>query len=174
MPTELTYQQTEELKKKLRAGTFDANLELIQLIRLDFDPITAKELLAKVIKSYKDDLYNETKEKKELEDRGSIAFGVTIMTSIMVALLGGNNGLLILISIAVACGAGYYGYPNKPIAAVVGFAFGAIVLPFACAYYLRGRESFINVELLIPIFISFGPGFLIKYVLSRMLYSDED
>ena len=174
MYNELTYTQIQELKRKIKAGTFDDEFEINKLIILGFESAKARELVLKVFKSYKDDLFDAAKEKNESEDRSNVAYLVAIMPSIFIALVGGNNGLLILISIVIACGAGYYGFPDKPIAAMIGFAVGAIILPFACGFYLRGRSSFINIELLIPIFISYGPALLIKYALSKMLYSDED
>lgn len=174
MYSELTYTQIQELKSKIKSGVFDAELEVNKLIILGFESAKAKELVLKVMKSYKDDLFDDAKEKKELEERSNVAFLFAVMPSIFIALFGGNNGLLILISIVVACCAGYYGYPQKPIAAMIGFSVGAIIMPFACGFYFRDRSSFINLELLIPILFSFGPGLLIKYALSRMLYSDED
>jgi len=174
MHSELTYSQIQDFKGKLKAGTFNLQLELQKLIDLGFEEETAKRLLLNVFKSHKDDLFEEAKEKKETEEKGSLAFTVVMITSLMVALLANNNGFMILLSIVVACFAGYYGYPNKPISAMIGFAFGTIIMPFACAYYLRGRESFINIELLIPVLISFGPAYLVKYLLSKMLYSNED
>lgn len=174
MNNELTYTQIEELKKKLKTGTFNVEFEINKLLVAGYDQEIAKELLLKVIKSHKEDLFYKAKETEETAEKGNIAFGAVMMTSLLVAMLGDNSGFLILLSIAVACLAGYFGFPDKPIPAMIGFTIGAIIMPFACAYYFSGRGTILNIELLIPTAISFGPGFLIKYFLSKMLYSDED
>ncbi|KFF04723.1 hypothetical protein [Flavobacterium reichenbachii] len=172
MPNDLSYTKIEELKKKLREGKFDSNQELIDLIRLDYDPVTAKELLSKVIKSHKDDLYEEAKEAKEVEERSKIAFGAVIVITTFIGMFGDNNGMMILISIIAACCCGYYGNQENPIPAMVGYTIAAMIMPFACGFYFKGRSTFLNLEILIPLLISFGPGLLIKYVLSQILPSN--
>ncbi|MEN2415655.1 hypothetical protein [Flavobacterium mesophilum] len=172
MQTEFSYSKTEELKKKLRNGTFDANFELIELIRLGYDPIHAKELLAKVVKSYKDDLYEETKEAKKSEERKNIAFSAVIIITSLIGLLGDNSGMMVLIAIIAACLCGYYGNQEDPLPAMVGYTVAALIMPFACAFYFQGRSSFLNLEMLIPLLVSFVPGLLIKYILSKILPSD--
>ncbi|WP_289663684.1 hypothetical protein [Flavobacterium panacagri] len=172
MQTDLSYTKTEELKKKLRAGTYDGNQELIELIRLGYDPILAKEMLSKVIKMHKDDLYEETKEAKETEEREKIAFSAVIMITTFLSMFAGDSSIIILISIIVACFCGYYGNQDNPIPGMVGYTLAAMIMPFACGFYFEGRSTFLNLEILIPLFFSFGPGLLVKYILSRILPSD--
>ncbi|MRX69142.1 hypothetical protein SAMN06265349_104173 [Flavobacterium resistens] len=172
MQTDFSYAKQEEIKKKLRAGTFDANQELIDLIRLGYDPVTAKELLTKVIKSHKDDLYEETKEAKATEERSNVAFGAVVMITTFLGMFGGNDGLVIVISVMVACFCGYYGNQDNPIPGMVGYAIAAVIMPFACGFYFKGRSTILNLEILIPLLFSFGPGLLIKYILSQILPSD--
>lgn len=173
MNNELTYSQIEDLKKKIKAGAFDIDIEKNNLICLGFEQQTAKELVMDVIRSYKHDLLDKANEKRDYNDRNIIALGLAIVSSISVAVLGGNSVSMVMLSIVLACFAGYYGHPKKAIPAMIGFTIGAIIMPFACQFYFNSRGTFMNIELLIPTFISFGPALLIKYLLSKIMYSED-
>lgn len=173
MDNELSYSQQEELKNKIRNGNFDAETEINNLVGSGFEPEKAREELLKVIKSYKEDLFYEVKEAKESEEKGKIAAFTVVFSSLLIALLGGQSGIMILVSLVVACVAGFYGFPKNPIPAVVGFAVGAILMPFAVGFYLRGRDTYLNLELFIPMIMAFGPAFLIKYILSKLIPAND-
>ncbi|MFB9077821.1 hypothetical protein ACFFLS_00085 [Flavobacterium procerum] len=173
MLNELTYKQIEELKRKLRIGTFDSNLELAELIRLGFDPVTAKDLLVNLIKSHKEDLFNEAKEKEKSDERSNISLFAITMIAIFFGMFGGTDGTVVLFVILAALACGYFGNPQDPLPGMVGYTVAAMIMPFACGYYFKGRSTFLNLEILIPYFIAFGPGLLIKYGLSRLLSSNE-
>jgi hypothetical protein len=173
MNNELSYSQQEELKNKIKRGAFDAETEISNLMKLGFEQEKAKEELLKVIKSYKEDVFYEVKEAKETEEKGNIAVFAVIFCSLMIAMFGGQSAIMVLVSLVVACLAGFYGFPKNPIPAVVGFAVGTLLMPFACGYYLRGRDTFLNLELFIPMIMAFGPAFLIKYILSKLISAND-
>lgn len=173
MNNELTNTQIQDLKDKIKAGAFDIDFEKNNLICSGFEQQTAKELVMDVIRSYKYDLLSKANEKREYNDRNIIALGLAIVSSISVAVLGGNSVTMIMLSIVLACFAGYYGHPKKAIPAMIGFTIGAIIMPYACQFYFNSRNTFINIELLIPVFISFGPALIIKYLLSKIMYSED-
>jgi hypothetical protein len=173
MDNELSYSQQEELKNKIRKGDFDAETEINNLIKSGFEEQKAKEELLKVIKNYKEDLFYEAKEAKENEEKGNIAVFAVIFSSLLIAMFGGQSGIMVLVSLLIACLAGFYGFPKNPIPAVVGFAVGAIIMPFAVGFYLRGRDTFLNLELFIPMIMAFGPAFLIKYILSKLIPAND-
>lgn len=174
MKNTLTYAQIRELKEKMQKGSFILGHEIFLLVDEGFERGKAEALLLSVVKSYKEDLFNKIKEDKEIEEKGKIAFGAIVMFSVFVSIFGNNSGFLIVLSIIAACFAGFLGFPNKPIAGVSGCVVGAILMPVVSAFYLKGRDSILNIELLIPILFSFGPGLLIKYLISKMMYSDEE
>jgi hypothetical protein len=174
MTNELTNSQIQDLKNKIKAGAFDIDLEKNNLICLGFEQQTAKELVMDVIRSYKYDLLSKANEKRDYNDRNIIALGLAIVSSISVTVLGDNSVTMIMLSIVLACFAGYYGHPKKAIPAMIGFTIGAIIMPYACQFYFNSRDTtFINIELLIPVFFSFGPALLIKYLLSKIMYSED-
>jgi len=173
MDNKLTLSQVQDLKNKIKAGAFDIDFEKNELVYLGFEQQTAKELVMDVIRSYKHDLLDKAIEKREYSDRNIIALGLAIVSSISIAVQGENSVSMIMLSIVLACFAGYYGHPKKAIPAMIGFSIGAIIMPFACQFYFNSRSSFTNIELLIPTFISFGPALLIKYMLTKIMYSED-
>jgi hypothetical protein len=174
MDNELSYSKQEELVNKLKKGNFDAETEISILTESGFEEEKAKEELLKVIKSYKAALFDDIKETKKAKEKENIAWFVVWMCSLLIAMLGDNSASLLLVSVVIAGTAGYLGFPNKPIPTMVCFITGALIMPFACAIYFRNRETYLNLELLIPAALSFGPGLLLKYALSKMMYPAED
>jgi asparagine N-glycosylation enzyme membrane subunit Stt3 len=169
---QLLYHHKEDIKKRLQEGTFSEVDEISKIMQLGHDETVAVNLLTTLIKEYKQELYFNLKEEKEKEEKGNIATTVAVVSSLLVAVMGQNNVLLLLLSIVVAVGAGYIGFPDKPIAAIVGFVTGAILMPVVVGFYLSGRSSFFTLEMIIPMALSFGPGLLIKYLISRYFYND--
>ena len=174
MNNELTYSQIEELKKRMRNGTFDVEYEVKNLIVLGYDPEIASQLIIDVVKGFKEQLFYEVKEAKEADDKENVAWFVVWMSSLLIAMLGNNNSTLIFVSVVIACAAGYLGFPKRPIPAMAAFVTGSLIMPFACGYYFKNRETFLNIEMIIPAAISFGPALLVKYLLNKLMYSDED
>lgn len=174
MDNELSYNQIEELKNRMRNETFDIQYEIKNLERLGYDREIASELILKVAKGFKEELFYEVKEAKEAKDKENIAWFVVWMSSLLIAMVGDNSAPLIFVSVVIAAAAGYLGFPNKPIPAMACFITGAFIMPFACAIYFKNRQTYLNLELLIPAAISFGPGLLLKYILSKMMYPLED
>jgi hypothetical protein len=170
----LSFKHIEEIKKHLTAGTFSEESEIRKITQLGYDEPTALKLLVGVIKEYKQELYLQIKEDKELEEKGNIASTVAVVTSLMVSILGQNSGALILLSLVVACVAGFIGYPKKPIAGVLGLLTGALLMPFIVGIYLGGRSSFFTLEMIIPMALSYGPAMLVKYLISKFFYEDSN
>jgi hypothetical protein len=170
----LSFKHSEEIKKQLKAGSFSEADEIRKIMQLGYDEPTAFNLLVRVIKEYKQELYRQLKEEKEIEEKGNIASTVAIGTSLLVSIMGQNSSFLLLLSIVIACGAGFIGYPKKPIAGVVGLMTGAILMPFIINAYLGGRSSFFTLEMIIPIVFSYGPGLLVKYLISKYFYEEDN
>jgi len=174
MDNELSYSQIEKLKNRMRNGTFDIEYEIKNLEILGYDREIASTLILKVAKGFKEELFYEAKEAKQAKDKENGAWFVVWMSSLLIAMLGDNSASLILVSVVIAGAAGFIGFPDRPIPAIACFITGALIMPFACAIYFRNRETYLNLELIIPAAFSFGPGLLLKYALSKMMYPAED
>lgn len=170
----LSFKQKEGIKSQIKSGNFSENELIKSVMDLGFNEATAISFLSKIIKDLKEELYYKLKEEKELEERGNIAMTVTIIVSLLVGVMGRGNSGLIILSVIVACFAGFLGFPKKPIAGLAGCLVGAVLMPIVAAFYLKGRNSFFTLEMIIPIAISFGPALLIKYLVSKLMYSDDN
>lgn len=174
MEQKLTYAQQEELKNKIKAETFSMQELLASVMNLGFDEAAATKIVSNSIKDYKEELYFRLKEDKKIQERGNIAIMFTIMLSLVVSIMGKGNNILIMISIIAASIAGFIGYPKKPLAGLAGFLVGSFLMPIVAGFYLKGRDSFFTLELIIPIALSFGPALLIKYVVTRFMYNENE
>lgn len=170
----LSFKQKEDIKSQIKSGNFSENELIKSVMAFGFNEPSAISFVSKIIKDLKEELYYKLKEEKELEEKGNIAITVTITTSLLVAVMGRSNSGLIILSITVACLAGFLGFPRKPLAGLAGCLVGAVLMPIVTAYYLKGRNSFFTLEMIIPIAISFGPAFLIKYLISKLMYNDDN
>lgn len=170
----LSYNHIAGIKERIHTGAFSEAHEIDTIMQLGFDVSASKELLKEVVYSYKEELYFELKEKKEIEEKADIAVTIAIITSLLISVMAYDNGFLIILSIIIAGFAGFMGYPIKPIAGAAGLVTGAILMPFAVGTYLQNRDSFFSIEMIIPMALCFGPALLIKYLISKLMYSDDN
>ncbi|MBW1658321.1 hypothetical protein [Flavobacterium quisquiliarum] len=174
MYNKLTQNQEAELRNRMRNGTFDSEYEIKSLVRIGYDPGIADFLVNKVVLDFKDELSQEIKESKQTEDKKNVAWCILWASSLFSAMMGEMNIWIILISLVIASFAAYWGFPKRRIAAIAGFVITALMMPFAFDYYLRNKETYMRFELFIPAAVAFGTGLLVKYILSKLMYSDND
>jgi hypothetical protein len=170
----LTSEHIKRIKSTLKDGTFNELLELFKIVSLGIQEEEAKMLLNNVIKEYKEELYYDVKDKNEIEENENLAFGLLIMASLLVSIFAASNVFFIFLLAIFGIVIGYWGYSKHPIAGAIGCFVAATLTPFAVNFYLAGRSSFFNLELLIPIAFSFGPGFLLKYILVKFVFEEDE
>jgi len=173
MHNKLSYDQTAELRKRMRNDTFDREYEIKTLIRLGYHPDIADLLISNVVLGFQDQLFDEIKEAKQSRDKKEFVRCIVIMFSVFNTVLGENNIFLTLITVIIACLAGYFAFPEKRILAISGFVFGCIAMPFIYTHYLQNTD-YPNLKVIILTAFSFGPAVLVKYIVSKLKYSEED
>lgn len=172
MNDQLTNNQTIELRNRMRNGTFDSEYEIKTLIRSGYDPQKAEFLVNKVVIDFKDEFIDEINQEKKRKNREHGAWFIVIMSSILIFYTGRDASTeLVLISIVIACLAGYFGFPKKPFPAIIGFAVGCLLMPFVLSFFLKNKQSLYVAEFIFPAAVCFGPAALVKYLLDKLLYS---
>lgn len=162
-----------DIENKLKVGSFSHEIEKNNLINQGFSEEYAQEIILETTNEFKANLFYKIKEDKELEERGKIATAIAITIPLLFSFLGTYSTFTLLITVAIAALCGFYGFPKKPMAAIIGFAVGAILMPFVTKFYFQGRTSFIKFELIVPMAAAFGPGLLIKYLIAKFMYEDN-
>lgn len=174
MNKELTYQQIKKIREAYLKDKLSLEKQIVELLVAGFDEPTAEYLVAKVIKDYKQELFDEAQEKETNKEHRNIAYYVTIFATASGPLLGVENFVWYLFASAIAGTAGYYGFKDRPLAGIIGAIVSVILFPLAFNFYLAGRSNYIMFELLIPLIISLIPGYLIQFLISKIAYPDYE
>lgn len=170
MPNQLSYEQTQEIQQAIKEGYFLMDDYVKKLIDQGFEKDTAVALLQK---QYKQALFESAKRQQKQKEEKGVAIFAVIMVSAAMAVFEVTSPIWLTVLIAIAGLAGYWGNKEKPIAGVMAFILFAISLPFTVNFYLKGRSSYLNLELLIPIAIAAAPAALIFLILSKLVYPKE-
>jgi len=167
MPNQLSYEQIQEIQQAIAGGYFLIDDYIQKLVDQGFEKDVAQALLQKQCKQA---LFESAKrQQKQKEERG-VAIFIVVMASAIIAVFEVSSPVWYMILVAVAGFAGYWGYKEKPTAGIIAFPVFAILLPLTVNFYLKGRSTYLNLELLIPIAIAAAPSALIFLILSKLLY----
>ncbi len=106
---------------------------------------------------------NYTKEEDNQYGAYMITFIAIALYTMIGPIFGGASSFWYLLILLIAGVAGYFGDRSNPIPSIVGCLAVVIIFPIAYAYYFHGRSSFIQIELLIPVFMTVIPALIIHY-----------
>lgn len=173
MDNSLIFAAKRDLENKLKQETFSFEIEKSNLVSQGFSEEKSVEIIVETTNEYRLNLFHKIKEAEQLEERGKIATAIAITVPLLFSILGTYSTFTLLITIAIAAACGYYGFQKKPIAAVIGFSIGTILMPLATSFYFQDRTSFIKLELIVPMIAAFGPALLVKYLIAKFMYDDD-
>lgn len=107
-----------------------------------------------------------------MEDETYGAYIITILASFLCfsfSSLFGASSMWYLLVIVIALVAGYFANKEYPIPTMAGCLAVAVIFPMAYTYYFFGRSSYLNIEMLIPMLIAIVPGYLVQFLISKLL-----
>lgn len=170
MKTPMSSQETIEIRDSLLSGDISVDQAIYKLTESGIEPDAAKSLVAELIRQHKRTIFDQAVEKKNAED----IRGVTVFLTLMISLIGPvfeikSTAWYMIVIVAVAI-AGYKGYKDRPIAGILGYLCFALVFPFSYANYFANRESYVRIEMLIPVILAGLPSLILLYLLSKAIY----
>jgi hypothetical protein len=174
MNKEPTYQQRKNIQQAYLKDKISIEKQIVELILAGFDELTAEYVVNKVIKEYKQELYEEAKEKEINEEHKNISYYVIVFTTALGPLFGIENIIWYLLAIAIAGVAGNYGFKDKPLAGIVGGIVPVILFPLIFKIYLGGKSNYIVIELILPLIGSLIIAYLIQFVISKIMYPEYE
>jgi hypothetical protein len=167
-----TQEQIEDIKYMLSRNHTTPEEEIQKLTNTGTNENHAKEIVAKIVKEIKHEQFNQRVEYEENEAKRSIGLGIIVFAAVIGPIADITSPIWYLVAIIIAGGSGYYGYSKKPFAGVLGGIIFVISLPFAWSMYFANRESFIRIELAIPMLMAGVPAFL-GYFVASFFYSES-
>jgi hypothetical protein len=129
----------------------------------------AKEILAGVNREIKKDIFNEEKNKAKNDEYAKGALFVVFMLAIIPAVFDAQSPMVYIITAIIGGIAGYIGFRKSPIAGAVSAALAVYFFKYAYQFYFAGRESFIKIELVVPMLIAAAPAFIVYFILAAVL-----
>lgn len=169
---ELSREQKRDILTAHQKGKLSLDQEVLKLVSEGFDVTKVQGIVDKVINDHKQKIFEAKLDDEKKAEAKNVANFVIMIVPMLVGLISPESSVLFMIA-ALVCGiAGYIGYQDKPFAGVLGAITFSGIVPFAINIYLSGRESFINLELLIPVFISAIPALLVYWLISSVFYNN--
>jgi hypothetical protein len=174
MENELSQKQIEEIREAYLKDKLSIENQVVKLMMIGHTELRAEYLVNKVINEYKEDLLRKTEEDQNNEYEKNIADVVVLFCSVFGVVFGIKNPAWDLFAVIVAAVAGYLGYNTKPLAGMVRSIVLAASFPLAFNFFFEKRESFMYVELLLPLGICFVVAYLFQIVVSKIFYPEYD
>lgn len=174
MNKELTYLQRKNIQEAYLKDKISIEKQIVELILAGFDELTAEHLVNKVIKEYKQVLFEDAQEKVTNEEHKNISYYVIVFATALGPLFNIENIMWYFLAIAIAGVAGNYGFKDKPLAGIIGAIVPVILLPIIFKIYLGGKSSFIVIELIIPLIVSLIIAYLTQFAISKFMYPEYE
>lgn len=174
MNKEPTYQQRKNIQQAYLKDKISVEKQIIELILAGFDELTAEYVVNKVIKEYKQELFEKAQEKETNEEHKNISYYVIVFATALGPLFNIENIVWYLLASAIAGVAGNYGFKDKPLAGIIGAIVPVILFPLIFKIYLGGKSSFIVIELIIPLIVSLIIAYLTQFVISKIMYPEYE
>ncbi|UWY30104.1 hypothetical protein N4T20_09200 [Flavobacterium sp. TR2] len=165
---ELTTNQKEKIQTAFQNGSFDFNKEIQNLVDEGFSKEEAASTIKVEIDKYKQELFEQKMRSESQEEKQKIAVIIVALIGVIKPISNITSPVWLIISIILAGFVGYWAYEEKPFTGITGSICMVTTLPVTYNWYTSGRESIINIELLIPLAISMGLSFLIGWIIVKL------
>lgn len=164
----------EVIRKLMVDDGHKADVVISFLKRNGYSDELAKTLVYTVANEHKEAIIERSKQTDEKDDRGEVGMFVIFAIGLAGPVFGVESEILIFAGLAAVAITAYFAFPTKPISAVIA----AIVFVFAMFYahnwYLRGRTSYINIEMVIPMAMAAVPSIGLQKLLDMIIYPGKD
>jgi hypothetical protein len=174
MKSVLTAHQKDEIRKSFIKGNFSVENEIDKLVNEGFDENTSKNLIVRVLKEYRYELFQHKLIQNKNEEKKKLSWFVSLMATVAGPVFSVSNILWYILACVIAGAAGYYGHVKKPFAGMAGSLSLVILFPLTYVFYMSGRSSYISIELVIPLLMAIVPAYLIQMVVSKLLYTEDE
>lgn len=173
MNNTLSQEQKDEIRRSILQSTFIMDITVRRLVEQGFNEATAHYLVSNEVKAFKQEIVERALRNKKEEEARGIAFIVVVLVSLVGTIFNVHSLTWTIAAMLIAGGAGYFAFRNKPVAGVLSFITFAIIFPYTYTYYLKGRTRFINIELLIPMFLAIIPAAVVYFVVAFTVHADK-
>jgi hypothetical protein len=174
MNNTLSQEQKDEIRRSILHSTFIMDIAVRRLVGDGFDEATAQYLVINEVKAFKQEIVEKALRKKKEEEARGIAFVVVVLVSLVGTIFNVHSLTWMIASMLIAGGAGYFAFRDKPVAGILSFITFAIVFPFTYTWYLKGRTSYINIELLIPMFVAIVPAAVVYFGVAFTVHANTE
>jgi hypothetical protein len=171
MEPTLSSQQLNEIRQSLSSGTFLYETEMQKLMQAGYDEESGRNLLFTLAKEHRKELFQQTLQKQKNDGAREITWLVVIMTAAVGPVFEITSAIWYMLAMLIASVAGYYGFKTKPVAGIIGCILVVFLFPFTYRYYFSGRERYIRIELLIPLFLSLIPAAIAGFIFLQIFYT---
>ena len=163
----------DALRLSISTGQCSIEQEIQQLIKEGYDEAIARNTVQQVLKEYRYAIFQQKLSRQKNEEKKKLSYFVLLMIAIAGPVFDIGNILWYLLACSIAGVVGYFGQHDKPFAGLLGGISLVILFPLTYLFYMSGRHSYFNIELLIPLLMAAGPAGLLQFLVGKFFY-DKD
>lgn len=167
-------EQVDRIASAMRAGRVNVEAEVQDLMRQGYDRAGAEQRLNEVIPQIREHLFKESVQQQETGEQAKIAGFLVLMVAIIGPVFEIEAMAWYIAACCIAAGLGYFGYRKLAAAGIAGALIVVLVLPLTYEFYLRGRTSYLNIEIVIPIAMALAPAFLVGFIIKTIFYPNNN
>jgi Na+/H+-translocating membrane pyrophosphatase len=158
-----------EIKERVFNGERDLTGLLVELENKGYSNEEAKAILAAVSRDIKKDMFNKATKKNSNDEYAQAALVIIFMIALIPPVFDVQSPIVFFITAILAAITGYFGFKQSPIAGAISAGLAVFIFKYAYHFYFEGRESFIRIEILIPMLMAAAPVFILYLILSFIL-----
>jgi len=174
MNDSLSEEQKEKIKQSIALDNFSIETEISRLMELGYDEEKSRSLITVELKEYKKEMFDKVLKNKQREDLKDFLIPLIIILSVIGPIANIELPLWDILKIIAIGIIAFISYKNKPVAGIIGYITLAILFPFAYNWYLSGRTSYRQIEMLIPLAMASTPAYLIFSIISNLMYDHKN
>jgi hypothetical protein len=140
-----------------------------QLVAKGYEEDMARSLVHKLIKEHNTALFRQNLRRRKLEERKKASYLIILLIAVAGPLFGIASGLWYIVASVAAGLAGHFGKPDTPVAGIVGGILPVLLFPWTWSLYMHGRQSYITIELLVPLLMAVVPAWLLSLLAGSLL-----
>lgn len=169
-----TRYRKDAVLQSISTGQFSIEQEIQVLVNKGYDEAAARNIIQQALKEHRYTIFQQKLSQQKNEEKKKLSYFILLMITVAGPVFDISNMLWYVLACIVAGAAGYYGQHDKPFAGLIGGVLLVMLFPLTYVFYMSGRHSYLNIELLIPLLISAVPAWLLQFFVGKLFYNKDE
>jgi len=170
----ITQQQADDIVAQYVSGSFSYQAEIEKLLAAGYSQLEAEQQVTEVVSQLRKQLYDAKKKAGKKAEGKNIAFYVVLITAAIGPIFEITSSTWTAVALVISVLAAYFGYKEKPIGAIASAIVMVFLFPVTYHFYFKNRTSYIRLELLIPLVLTFIPAGIVFLLFNAIFHPTKN